>query len=179
MLIPGATFVWRRRWRRPGQNGLTGLRTLFLSFVIALAHIAAVVFILHGTKFSHRPIAGTYGAAAVAVLGAYGLLAPRLVERQTRLDCTDDRTLATTYVNRFFLRLAFSEAPALVGFVGFILTSNPAVYLIGVAFAYVGFNRLAPTARHLDQDQQRLSEAGCGRSLVRALATMPRPSKPR
>ncbi len=163
--------------KRSGRNGLIALRSLFASFVVALVHIAVVVFILYGvSKFSRHPIDGRWAAVGVALVGIYALLAPRLVERQRRLDCADDRTLARSYVTRFFLRLAFSESSAMVGFVGFILTSNPAVYLVGVAFAFVGFNRLAPTARHLAHDQQALYQAGCTRSLVHALASAPPPS---
>ncbi len=64
------------------------------------------------------------------------------------LDCTDSGALAGSYFSRrFFIRLALSEVPALVGFVGFLLTTEPWLYPLGAAFSAVGFARTAPTRR--------------------------------
>lgn len=105
----------------------------------------------------------------VAAFGVAVVAAPRLVERD--LDCSDDRSLTRSYTNRFFLRLAFGEPPALAGFVGFVLCGNPLVYGLGLVFAAVGSRRAAPTSRSLAEDQERLRVAGCGRSLMVTLRT--------
>jgi hypothetical protein len=44
---------------------------------------------------------------------------------------------------------------------------------MGGVFTAIGLWRLAPTAAHLDDDQQRLRASGCGRSLVDALRNQP------
>ena len=178
VLIPGVAFAFQWWWRRPSRDGLTALRTVFASFVVAFGHIAVVVFTLDATiRLRRHPLNGLYAAAAVVVLGVYGLTVPRLVERRTRIDCTDDAKLAGAYVARFFLRAAFSNTAGLVGFVGFMLTNNPAEYLLGLAFTLIGLTRTAPTARNLAADQRALSAEGCHRSLLHALVTTPPSSK--
>lgn len=62
-----------------------------------------------------------------------------------------------------------AEAAALVGFVAAVVLGPVWVYLVGLAFALVGFARLAPTRRHIELDQQRLAGGGCHRSLLGAL----------
>ncbi|HEX4980424.1 MAG TPA: hypothetical protein VFV63_01950, partial [Ilumatobacteraceae bacterium] len=89
------------------------------------------------------------------------------------LDCTNQETLATSYTTRFFLRIAVSDATALTGFVGFILSGNPATYPIGLIFTAIGFTIIAPTAANLARDQMRLSLGGCGRNLVADLRRGP------
>ena len=66
-------------------------------------------------------------ATAVALAGVVLLVAPVWGRP---LDCGSDAALAASYRTRFFLRIAL----ALLGFVGFLLTGNPAVYPIGAAF---------------------------------------------
>jgi hypothetical protein len=88
------------------------------------------------------------------------LIVPRLV--QCPLDCTDPGALLATYWTRFFLRIAFADAAALVGFV---LADSWWLYPLGAAFAFVGFVRLAPTERNLQRDQEALtSQAADNRS---------------
>ena len=170
--LPGAAIRQRRRVEGGRIEPLMGLRSVFVTFGVALALIGLVVLILWSTSSL-----GTDGSSTTTVavaVGAFGLAtlaAGRLVER--RLDCSDDRSLTSSYTTRFFLRLAFGESPALAGFVGFILCGNPLVYFLGVAFAAGGFWRAAPTARNLAEDQDRLRDSGCGRSLMVALRTAP------
>jgi len=76
------------------------------------------------------------------------------------LDCSDDPSLAASYRTRFFLRLAFSETIALLGFVGFILTGRWWVYPVGAVFTAVGYARLAPSASNLSRDQDHLVVRG-------------------
>jgi hypothetical protein len=49
------------------------------------------------------------------------------------------------------------------------------MYLIGAAFAAVGFIRLAPARRNLERDQELLNLQGCGRSVTGVLLARPGP----
>lgn len=173
LLIPGVGFVLFRKYQlNHPTHGLTLLRVLFTAFTNALVLIGAVIAVLvnvahfRGGTLSAFPI-----AIGVTVIGVAGLAARQLFDR--RLDCSDDLRLATTYRERFFLRIAFSEAASLAGFAAFILTSRWWLYPLGAVFTAVGYARLAPTGAHLSHDQHALTEGGCGRSLIAALAGLP------
>ena len=172
VVVPGLAFRQQRRVEAGRIERLMGLRSVFVAFCVALLLIGLVVVILWATSGIGAVVSST--TAVVVSVGAFGLAAlaaPRFVERD--LDCSDDRSLASSYTTRFFLRLAFGESAALAGFVGFILCGNPLVYVLGLVLAAVGFRRAAPTSRNLAEDQDRLRAAGCGRSLVGALRTPP------
>jgi hypothetical protein len=94
------------------------------------------------------------------------------------LNCTSDATLAVSYRARFFFRIAFSEAAALFGFVGFFITYSWWPYPVGVAITAYGFRHAAPTRANLRRDQERLAEQGCSRPLVRVLRTAPGTTDP-
>jgi hypothetical protein len=167
MLIPGMAFVVRvRRTAIGGGDGLTTLRSLFLTFALSFGLIGIVVGFLAagGTRSS---LSAPAGALLVSAVGTVSVLLVRFVRRP--LDCRSDASLADSYRSRLFLRLAFSQAAALCGFAAFFLTANPAMYPLGLVFSAAGFASLAPTAAHLNADQQELNGAGCGRSLTLAL----------
>jgi hypothetical protein len=151
---------------------LVMLRSLFVAFCLGLVLIGVAVMVLglSGVSSTSALPAGVT-AAVVGAWGAATWVCPRLIERP--LLCASDDVLAGSYRTRFFLRLAFADSAALVAFVGFVLTGQPWMYLIGLLFAAIGFARLAPTARRLAEDQEHLSTAGCGRSLVAALRQRP------
>ena len=101
-----------------------------------------------GHEHAHPTSAAVTGVAvAVVVVGAIALSASHIFDRP--LDCTNDDRLAASYRTRFFLRVAFSEAVSLLGFVGFILSNNGWLYALGALFTAIGYYRLAPTAAHL------------------------------
>jgi hypothetical protein len=171
LFLPGVgRRVYRRRTGAQGTNGLTVLRALFLSFCFALVMVGVVVAVLTNTTppVNRHRLNALPVAIGIVVVGGLCEVGRRLIERP--LDCSDDLPLAGTYRTRFFLRIAFSEVPALVGFTGFILTARWWTYPLGLAFTAVGFARLAPTKPHLAQDQAVLDAAGCRRSLSAALA---------
>ena len=91
------------------------------------------------------------------------------------LDCATPARLAGAYRSRFFVRLAFAHAAALLGFVGFILTNRGWLYPLGAAFALIGHFRLAPTHTKLTRDQDLLSQSGCALDLIEALGGTPPP----
>jgi hypothetical protein len=164
-LVPGM-FVLRWRPTPRGVDRLTGLRAMFLAFAVTLGLIGGVVWFLAGGDGT----AGLSGEAGGLLVGAAGVAAVLTVRFLPRpLDCRSDAALAASYSARFFVRLAVSDAPALVGFAMTSPTLNPAMYPLGLAFTAVGFTLLAPTAAHLEADQRDLDAERCGRSLVGAL----------
>ena len=172
VLIPGGISVLRRRAARSDVPPLTVLRRMFVGFSSMLVLVGGVVVILSvASTLTSRPHGGGLFAAVVVLSGILTTLGQRLTERP--LDCSDDLRLARSYNTRFFLRVAFSETPALFGFAAFTITGHPWLYPLGAAFTAVGFSRLAPTARNLATDQSVLRDAGCRNSLVGALMTVP------
>ena len=131
--IPIVGLAFRLRGRAStSPDGLVVLRQIFTSFVFALLTFGVVIAALYST--SNPPTDPPHGiAVALLTAGAAGLLAGTRVERKKPLDCTDDTTLANGYRTRFFLRVAFAEAAALFGFVGFFLTYDWWPYPIGLA----------------------------------------------
>jgi hypothetical protein len=150
------------------------LRGVFLSVCAAIVLVGVVVVVLDATGGIGGDLPGGPVALAVAVAGALLLAASA---RRRPLDGSSDEALASSYRTRFFLRMAFAESAALLGFVGFVLTGNPAVYVVGAASTVVGFALLAPTAGNLARDQEELRRAGNPRSLVQALRAAP-PGRP-
>ena len=165
-LIPGWGLRYRMR-RTRGADGLTTLRAVFLSFVLGIALVGVVVAVLeaNGGRLGTTP--ETPMAVVVLAVGAAGLVAANLVRRP--LACDSEAALAKSYRQRFFLHAAAAEAPALVGFVGFITTSAGWLYLLGAAFAAVGFAKAAPTANHLARIDDELRQTGCALTIGAAL----------
>ena len=164
-LLPLAGPILRRR-QFNAVDPLVLMRQVFLAFCFALFSFGVVLALIYPGE---RPLRDppTALAAGLLFLGAIGLaLEPRL---ERPLLCTNDGTLVGSYRTRLFLRIAFAEACALFGFVGFFLTLEWWPYPLGVALAAVGFRRAAPTRANLRRDQERLAEQGCFRPLVAAL----------
>ena len=167
-LLPG---VGIQRAQRDADSVLQLLRLLFTTFVMALLLIGVVVLVLSADPAYSDETTVSAAAAGVAAYGLFTLLLPSLIRRP--LDCASAETLSQSYRTRFFLRLAFAESAALVGFVGVFLAERWWLYAIGVAFTSVGFARLAPTEASLSRDQDALSTAGCGLSLKEVLLEPP------
>ena len=132
---------------------------MFISFC------GGIVLIVGGAD--DGDLSPAFGVMLTAVAGVVAQAVGRSVERP--LDGSSEAALASSYRTRFFLRLAFSESVALVGFVLSILSGSALPYLIGMLGTLAGFARLAPTAAHLEVDQQVLTGQGCALSLVAAL----------
>ena len=147
---------------------LVALRTVFMAFAAGLAGVTVVVAVLSLTAGFESSVPTLPAAAVVALVGLAGIAAERMASKP--LDCTSDESLAAGYRARFFVRMALAEAAALAGFVAFVLTASPVPYAVGLAFAVLGFARAAPSAAHVESDEQALAASGCGRSLRTALS---------
>jgi len=154
-------------WRSRSGDLLVNLRRLMIVFVSAIVLIGVVVVTLGDQANTPGP---TVRSIAVVVAAGVSSLVMQAFVRPM-LDCASARTLATSYRERFFLRLALSESTALIAFVVYMVWGPTWVYFIGAAFTLVGFWRLAPTRRSLQRDQDQLSLNGCQLSLVAALRT--------
>jgi cbb3-type cytochrome oxidase subunit 3 len=163
VLVPPLAI--RRAQRSGDANVLQLLRLLFTSFAMSLVLIGVVVIALADSEPAEadRPAASVVAAGVVAY-GALSLFAPRLIERP--LDCSDETALVSGYRTRLFLRIAFANAAALIGFVGFFLSGAAWMYPLGAIFAVMGYVRLAPSRRNLERDQEELNQQGCGLSLT-------------
>jgi hypothetical protein len=164
MLVPALAIRRQNQRIERGGDGLVALRLLFVTFALSLVLIGVVVAVLAATGGEEGDIDAGWVIAGVIAYGVVSLVMIRFF--RPGLDCTNKETLSRSYRTRFFLRIASSDAAALMGFVGFILTWNPLLYPIGLAFAAVGFSILAPTAANLARDQMTLTLGGCGRNLV-------------
>lgn len=158
--------IFMRRRMSTQTDGLLAMRQIFLSFTVALVLFGVVLAALYPSSTPPENPPTVITAGLLVVSAAASMLARRF---EQPLTCTDDAHLAMSYRTRFFLRIAFAEQVALMGFVGFFLTYAWWPYPAGVAVTALGFARAAPTKANLARDQEVLSQAGCPRSLVRAL----------
>lgn len=143
---------------------------LFTSFALSLVLIGVVVIALAGSGTAEPDgLAASVVAAGIIAYGSLSLFALRLIERP--LDCSDETALVSSYRTRLFLRLAFANAAALLGFVGFFLSGEAWMYPLGASFTAVGYVRLAPSRRNLERDQEELNQQGCLLSLTDLLLT--------
>jgi hypothetical protein len=160
-LVPG---LGMRKARRAAKGDpLVAMRQIFISFCTALVLFQVVLLYL--------PIeADAAPGLALFLLGIGAIscfvLRP-VVEKPLR--CGDALSLVGQFQTRMFVRIAFSEAAALFGFVGFFVANVSWVYPIGAAMAFAGFFMAAPSKRNLVRDQAELRRHGCHESLVRAL----------
>lgn len=148
-------------------GGAGRFRLVYAAFVAVMVAFGAAVLALDAVIEDAGTVPDAAAVGMVVLFGLVNLAGAPLVERP--LDCSSDLRLATSWSARFFLRMAFAEAPVLVAFTVFVLTGRAWLYLVGLPFAAVGFVRSAPTEAGLDRDQYALDQAGCGRSLRDAL----------
>ena len=172
LLVPGISLVLAQR--RAGQvDGLVLLRTVYLSFVSALAAIAIVIAVILGIP-AEPETSQSVGVATiiVVVVGLVSLLGVRQFSNRA-LGCSSEEDLAENYRKSFFLGLALAELAALVAFVASFVVSAGWLYLLGAAFSAIAFVWLAPTIGHLARRQENLSRAGCEFSLRAAIGRLP------
>jgi F0F1-type ATP synthase membrane subunit c/vacuolar-type H+-ATPase subunit K len=156
--------------RRVEQSSdpLVTLRYLIATFAWAILLIGVVVAIL-GDMTSVVVFSPGLSIAVVVAIGLASLAAQKFA--QPTLDCTSVKALAESYRKRFFLRVALSEAVALLSFVLGIVRGPWWIFYIGAALTLVLFWRLAPTRSNLRRDQDQLELSGCNLSLTAALRT--------
>ena len=174
-LIPGVgTRYDKRTFADPTQNPLLALRAIFLRFVLSVVILGAVVpLVLSGEQGSGGALSAAVG---IVMIGFASVAASEWMSRRP-LNCSDDEHLAASYRTTFFVRMALAQSITLFGFVLAIAVGVWWLYGVGAAVAAIGFARLAPTSRNLERLQWRLTNAGCGRSLVGALTRTAAPRR--
>jgi hypothetical protein len=163
MMLPtkGARMALR------SANGLLLMRQLWVAFVAAVTVLWIPILIIAS---SGTPRGGTDGRVTAAVVVAVGVLGQLLAVRiaPSVSGATDEA--ARVSAQRFvFVRAGFGEVGALIGFLGFVVSGNPLVYLAGFSVTMVAMVVAAPTASNIDRMQAALLESGSGVNLLRAL----------
>ena len=166
-LIPGAV-----RMGASARSMLSTLRLVFVAYVASVVLFGIVLFFAVSPGNDEASLSGIAVAVVVAA-GLVGLVGARLLEKP--LDCTDAQVLAAAYRTRFFLRVAGAEIGAFAGFVMAFVVHDAVAYLPGLALTMIGLWRAAPTAKHIEADQEALNAAGCPRSLLATLTVAPTP----
>jgi F0F1-type ATP synthase membrane subunit c/vacuolar-type H+-ATPase subunit K len=164
VLIPYAVLFTRRKRRDP----ITTLRDLYLTFVSALALFGFVLSFIAPFPSERNGLGWAIGIGALAVVN---LVLVGRVEKP--LLCESEEALAGSYRTRLFVRLAFGESTALLGFVAAFTIDGNWIYFLAVLCSVPAFLRLAPTKGAFIRDQDELTNRGCSRSLIAALRTTP------
>ena len=169
--------IWRR-WaaedRREAVPGALGvMQRMWAAFVIAVVLIGVVVLTLDASGALERTDSSAAVVALLVILtGSISLVGGRIWV--PRLDGSDRASLVRSYRNRFLVKVAWAEAPALVAFAGFLLLGGEAwVYLIGLATSLAGFALAAPSRASLRRDQAKLDASGAKFDLLEALSGAP------
>lgn len=150
-------------------SSLLQLRQIFMSFILVLVFIAAlVVLIIPGAWSNLEPRAQWLWLAATVVVSIVNFVA--IMRFHAQLNCADDGALASSYQSRMFLRIALGQAAVLVGFVGSATSGVWWIFFVGAALSVPGFLWAAPSARNISRDQAQLGKGGCTRSIVAVLA---------
>lgn len=164
--IVGVRIAASRRRNHPA-SGLVEARQLFLAFALAIVMIGFVLTLLDLLPADAPMSSGTV-MVLVGALAFVALVLGPIVERP--LDGSSLGRLEETWRTRFFVRIAFGEAPALAGFAGALLAGSTSPYILSAAATAVMFARAAPSARNIAKDQEGLNDRGCSLSLLTVLA---------
>lgn len=145
------------------------LRTLWGMVALALVLLAVVI----GFALPWVPEGGSEVDLGAAVLGAVVLAAIGIggaqVLRGRELPCEEGPALAMAYRTRFFLGIAVSELPALLGFMAAFVVGEGWLYLVGLGVSLVALSRIAPTPGDVQRVEAKLRAGGCQHSLSEAL----------
>jgi hypothetical protein len=163
IFVPGLAPV---AMREAGARGLlAGLRSVFVSFCVALVLFGVVLLFLPPSD-ADDPLSDELAMGIVAAVGVVSLAVGLVVGR---LDGSSVEALKRSYNQRFFLRIATSELPGLVGFVLAFIAESHLPYFFSLLFVAVGFARAAPTTASIQRDQDQLNAAGSAADLRQAL----------
>jgi hypothetical protein len=161
LLLPLPTITFPVLLRRGGIDGVTALRMLWLSFVMALPLFLLVLAFI-------EPTIGRPTGPELLILTVL-LLASLAGVWWARSRPLDGSAAAGSYRSQFFLGAAFAEAGALYGFVGVFVLGALWPYLIGLPAGLLGLALIAPSRRDIERRQHELTARGSTISLGQAL----------
>jgi hypothetical protein len=176
---PGWSGIWRKALvglipfglgRVHRAPGIATLRSVFVSYVAAVLLFGIPLAFV--TPRSQSGDTTTICLVAVIVAGAVGIGAAHMF-RGRPLDVSSAVALADAYRSNFFLKLAFAEFIALVGFTLTFVSGSYVVYPIAVALSLVAFAVAAPTRSDVTDRQDEIRRAGSPLDLLQVLQTEP------
>ena len=156
--------------KRRRSSMLAVLRSLFVSFCASLVMIGFVVLFLATDASGAASLSGAAACGIVALIGI--AITIGLTFFMPTLSCGSPGQVLGQYRSRFFLRVAFAQAGALIGFGAFFLSGNPVAFFVGLPIALFNLIRFAPTTANIVSEDRRLAAQGCDCSLA-TLFTQP------
>ena len=148
-------------------NSLLLMRQLWVTFLAAVTFLWVPVLVIHFSGGLAANVDGRLMAAVVVGVGVFGqLLAGTIV---APVSGPTEEAARRSFQRSLLVRIALGEIGALVGFVGFLLSGNPLVYLAGYVVTLAGMFDAAPTVAKIDRSQRQLIESGSGVNLLGAL----------
>ena len=163
----GAWKELRERPKRP--DGLTALRSVFVGMVAALPLFLLPLFFI--APWNGRG-ESAWALGLVVLLGTIGLFRVRTARnRPLRIESTE--RLASSYRANFFIGVGHSVAPSVVAFIGTFFANKLWLYLVGLAFGFLGFALIAPTRADIERRQQQIAAQGSSLSLLEVLMAPP------
>jgi len=147
-------------------DGLTVMRIAWITFTVAMVLVGVVVVVVDQTA----PGGGVDGRVVGGVVLAIGVFA-QVVSNKFVPD-VEGATMPSargTAQRAFFVRVAFAQPAVLLGFMGFAISGNVAVYALGFVVGLAGMLDAAPTAGWIEKGQTQLKASGSDVELLAAL----------
>ncbi|HJR25678.1 MAG TPA: hypothetical protein VJ804_09405 [Acidimicrobiales bacterium] len=162
MSLPDDDPGWGLGALLAGESALLTMRQVWLAFCNALVVFFIVLSVME-LESDDPPFSPEAGAIGLLALGFVLVFVSWQLLRD--LPCANIGALLGGYRNRFFVRLAFAEISALLGFAAALVTGSLLPYLGGVVPTIVGFARVAPTRANLQAEDEALRDRSCPHSL--------------
>ena len=148
-------------------NGLLLLRQLWVTLAAVMTILWVPVLVLHLSDARTGSLDGRVATAVVVVVAFGGqLLAVRLAPSVSGTTAKSASESAQRWV---LVRVGLGELAALVGFIGFVASANPLVYVAGFVPTVVVMVGAAPSAAWIARMQHDLRESGSDVELLAAL----------
>jgi hypothetical protein len=149
-------------------DGLTVMRMAWVTFTVSMVVIGVLVAVIDAVL----PGGGVDGRLVAAVVIGLGVFAQVLSTKFVPAVSGSTMPMARATAQRaFFIRVAFAEPAALVGFLGFVVSGNVAVYAGGFIVGLAGMYDAAPTTAWIARGQEQLSDSGSDVELLDALVS--------
>ncbi len=170
VVVPILDVFARRHINRTSANQLIALRAQFFTAISPLFLFLAILPFIASSgsdKVDWLP----FLVAGCGVLS----LANILWLRRHALMTNTAQTLAASYRASMFIGIGSASSPALFGFAGIFVGEKFWLYLLGLAFALLGFALIAPTRADIERRQRQIEAQGSSFSLLDALIETPPP----
>ncbi len=151
-------------------RGIESLRSIFVSYIAGVVLFGIPLAFV--ARHSSSDATTTACIGAVFVAGVVSIAAVTMFQRRP-LDASSPARLADTYRSNFFLKLAFAEFIALVGFTLTFVSGRFVVYPVAVALSLVAFAVAAPTRADITRRQHEIGVSGSPLDLLQVLQTEP------